>query len=123
ADRIASVLLGAVGTTSPYLLLVALFVLTATLGQIISNTATVLIVVPIAVAAALETGISPAPVLMVVAVAGSSSFLTPIATPANMMVMAPAGYRFGDYWRFGLPLLLVWLVIALLVIPIVWPFS
>jgi di/tricarboxylate transporter len=123
ADRIASLLLGAVGTTSPYLLLIALFVLTATLGQIISNTATVLIVVPIAVAAALETGISPAPVLMLVAVAGSSSFLTPIATPANMMVMAPAGYRFGDYWRFGLPLLLIWLAIALLVIPIVWPFS
>ncbi|NCD19151.1 MAG: SLC13/DASS family transporter [Actinobacteria bacterium] len=122
ADRIASVLLGAVGT-SPYLLLIVLFVLTATFGQIISNTATVLIVVPIAVAAALETGISPAPVLMLVAVAGSSSFLTPIATPANMMVMAPAGYRFGDYWRFGLPLLIIWLAIALLVIPIVWPFS
>lgn len=123
ADRIASVLLGAVGTSSPYLLLIAIFLLTATLGQIISNTATVLIVVPIAVAAALETGISPAPVLMLVAVAGSSSFLTPIATPANMMVMAPAGYRFGDYWRFGLPLLLTWLAIALLVIPLVWPFS
>ncbi|MFO8033222.1 MAG: SLC13 family permease, partial [Desulfohalobiaceae bacterium] len=66
ADRIASVLLGAVGTSSPYLLLIAIFLLTATLGQIISNTATVLIVVPIAVAAALETGISPAPVLMLV---------------------------------------------------------
>lgn len=123
ADRIASVLLGAVGTSSPHLLLIAIFALTAALGQIISNTATVLIIVPIAVAAALETGISPAPVLMLVAVAGSSSFLTPIATPANMMVMTPAGYQFGDYWRFGLPLLLTWLVIALLVIPVVWPFA
>ncbi len=123
ADLIAGALLAAVGTSSPYLLIIALFLLTASLGQIISNTATVLIVVPIAVAAALETGISPAPVLMFVAVAGSSSFLTPIATPANMMVMGPAGYRFGDYWRFGLPLLATWLVIALVVIPLAWPFT
>lgn len=123
ADLIAGALLAAVGTSSPYLLIIALFLLTASLGQIISNTATVLIVVPIAVAAALETGISPAPVLMFVAVAGSSSFLTPIATPANMMVMGPAGYRFGDYWRFGLPLLATWLVIALVVIPLAWPFA
>ena len=123
ADLIAGALLAAVRTSSPYLLIIALFLLTASLGQIISNTATVLIVVPIAVAAALETGISPAPVLMFVAVAGSSSFLTPIATPANMMVMGPAGHRFGDYWRFGLPLLATWLVIALVVIPLAWPFA
>ncbi len=123
AELIAGGLIAAVGGGSPYLLLIGLFVLTASLGQVVSNTATVLIVAPIAVAAALETGISPAPVLMMVAVAGAASFLTPIATPANMMVMGPAGYRFGDYWKFGLPLLLTWLAIALLVIPLVWPFS
>ncbi len=123
ADIIASGLISAVGDGSPYVLLIALFLLTATLGQVISNTATVLIVVPIAVAAALDTGISVLPVLMLVAVAGSSSFLTPIATPANMMVMGPGGYRFGEYWKFGLPLMLVWLVIALMVIPLVWPFT
>lgn len=121
ADLIAGALLEVVGGGSPLLLLVVLFLLTAALGQVISNTATVLIVVPIALAAAVETGVSPAPVLMLVAVAGASSFLTPIATPANMMVMGPAGYRFGDYWKFGLPLLISWLVIALLVIPLVWP--
>ncbi len=123
ADLIAGGLLAVVGGGSPYVLLVALFLVTATLGQVISNTATVLIVVPIALAAALESGVSPAPVLMLVAVAGASSFLTPIATPANMMVMGPAGYRFGDYWKFGLPLLLIWLAIALLVIPLVWPLT
>lgn len=122
ADRIASGLLRVVGSGSPYLLLLGLFVLTATLGQVISNTATVLIVAPIALAAAAETGVSPAPILMMVAVAGAASFLTPIATPANMMVMGPASYRFGDYWKFGLPLLLIWLVIGLAVIPLVWPF-
>lgn len=123
ADLIAGGLIGAVGDGSPLVLLIALFVLTASLGQVISNTATVLIIVPIAVAAAAEMGVSVVPVLMLVAVAGASAFLTPIATPANMMVMGPAGYRFGDYWKFGLPLLLVWLGIALLVIPLVWPLT
>jgi di/tricarboxylate transporter len=59
---------------------------------------------------------------MLVAVAGAASLLTPIATPANMMIMGPGGYRFGDYWRLGLPLLLLWLVVAVTVIPLVWRF-
>ena len=80
-----------VGDERPYALMLALFVLTAALGQVVSNTATVLIVVPIAMSAAAETGISPQSVLMLVAVAGAASLLTPIATPANMMVMGPAG--------------------------------
>ena len=89
----------------------------------VSNTATVLIVVPIALSTAAETGISPQAVLMLVAVAGAASLLTPIATPANMMVMGPGGYRFGDYWKFGLVTMLVWLAVAMLVIPLVWPFA
>jgi hypothetical protein len=52
----------------------------------------------------------------------TASFLTPIATPANMMVMGPGGYRFGDYWKLGLPTMASWLVTAVVVIPIVWPF-
>jgi di/tricarboxylate transporter len=60
--------------------------------------------------------------LMVIAVAGAASFLTPIATATNMMVTGPGAYRFGDFWRLGLPLMLVWLVIALAVIPLAWPF-
>jgi di/tricarboxylate transporter len=122
ADLIASGLIDAVGAGRPYLLLVGLFLLTAGLGQVISNTATALIVVPVAVSAAVETGVSPQPVLMLIAVAGAASFLTPIATPANMMVMGPGGYRFGDYWKLGLPVMALWLVVALAVIPLVWPF-
>jgi di/tricarboxylate transporter len=60
---------------------------------------------------------------MLIAVAGAASFLTPIATPANMMVMGPGGYRFGDYWKLGLPVMALWLVIAVVVIPLVWPFT
>lgn len=104
-------------------LLVALFVVTGILGLVISNTATVLIMIPIAMSAAAETGTSVQPVLMLVAVAGSAAMATPIQTPGNMMVMAPAGYRFGDYARLGLPLALAWLLIALLVIPLAWPFD
>jgi di/tricarboxylate transporter len=117
----ADTLLRITGQGHPILVLVAVFALTAMLGQFISNTATVLIVLPVAVAAATESGVSPLPVLMVLAIAGAASFLTPVATPANMMVMSPGGYRFGDYWRLGLPLLLAWLVVALVVVPVVWP--
>jgi di/tricarboxylate transporter len=122
ADRIAAVIISAVGSGRPYLLLLALFVLTAVLGQIVSNTATVLIVTPIAVSAAAATHTSVRPVLMLVAVAGAAALLTPIATPANMMVMNPAGYRFGDYWKLGLPVMAWWLVVSVVLIPLIWKF-
>ncbi|WP_235856883.1 SLC13 family permease [Occultella glacieicola] len=121
ADLIADVIVTVVGEANPYVLLVTLFVFTCALGQVVSNTATVLIVVPIALAAAAETGLAVQPVLMLVGVAGAASFLTPIATPSNLMVMGPGGYRFGSYWRLGLPVMALWLVVALLVIPVFWP--
>ncbi len=122
ADVIARRLIDVVGYGRPYLLMLALFLLTGVLGQVISTTATVLIIVPIALAVALETHTSIQPILMLVAVAGAASFLTPIATPANMMIMGPGGYRFADYWRLGLPVMVWWLVVSLVVIPFVWPF-
>lgn len=60
--------------------------------------------------------------VMALSVAGAASFLTPVATPANTMVLEPGGYRFGDYWKLGLPLLLLFLVVAVLYVPLVWPF-
>ncbi len=123
ADSIANAIVGVVPAGNSHLLLVALFVLTAVLGQVVSNTATVLIVTPIAVSAAAETGTALAPVLMLVAVAGAASFLTPIATPANMMVMGPGGYRFGDYWKLGIVTMLAWLVVCVLLIPVFWPLT
>jgi di/tricarboxylate transporter len=102
--------------------LAGLFVLTAVLGQLISNTATALIVIPIAVSAATQINLSPQPVLMSVAVAAAAAFLTPIATPTNLMVMAPGGYKFGDYWKLGLPLLIWFFVVATLYIPLIWSF-
>jgi di/tricarboxylate transporter len=122
ADRIADLIIDGVGPGRPYLLLLALFGLTAALGQMVSNTATVLIVAPIAVAAAQGTGTSVKPVLMLIAVAGAASLLTPISTPANMMIMSPAGYRFGDYWKLGIVVMAWWLLTALVIVPFVWPF-
>jgi di/tricarboxylate transporter len=122
ADQVADALVGVVRNAGPYALLAGLFAITAVFGQLISNMATALIVIPIAVAAALELGVSPQPVLMSVTVAAAASYLTPVATPVNMMVMGPGGYRFGDYWKLGLPLLALSFVVAVFLVPVFWPF-
>ena len=97
-------------------------ILTFALGQLISNMATALIVIPIAVSAAAELDVSPKPLLMGVCVASAAAFLTPVATPANLMVMGPGGYRFGDYWKLGLPLLALFGAVAVLLVPLFWSF-
>jgi di/tricarboxylate transporter len=122
ARMMADGVVAAVGGAGPHALLAGLFLLTALLGQLISNMATALIVIPIALAAAGQAGISPLPVLMSIAVAAAASFLTPVATPVNLMIKGPAGYHFGDYWKLGLPLLLWFLVVATFVVPIFWKF-
>ena len=121
AADIAEVLIDIVGDGSPYLLLLGIFILIGALGQVISNTATALIVIPIAISAAVATDVAVQPVLMTVAIAATASFLTPIATPGNMMVMGPGGYRFGDYWKLGLPIMLWYLVIGVFLVPVIWP--
>jgi di/tricarboxylate transporter len=122
ASLLADTLVRLVGDAGPYALLAGFFVLTGILGQLISNTATALIIIPIAVAAATEIGVSPEPVLMSVAVAAAASFLTPVATPTNLMVMGPGGYHFGDYWKLGLPMMLWFFVVATFLVPVFWPF-
>jgi di/tricarboxylate transporter len=122
AKLMGTTLVSLVGDAGPYALLAGLFVLTAILGQLISNTATALIIIPIATAAATEIGVSPRPALMSVAVAAAAAFLTPVATPVNLMVMGPGGYHFGDYWKLGLPLMLLFFVVATFLVPSFWHF-
>ena len=117
AAMLGETLVRLVGDAGPYALLAGLFLLTGILGQLISNTATALIIIPISVAAAQQLGISPQPVLMSVAVAAAASFLTPVATPVNLMVMGPGGYRFGDYWKLGLPLMIWFVIVAVFLVP------
>lgn len=122
AEQLANRLVDVVGSSSPHTLLFALCLLTAVLGQLISNTATALIVIPIALSAAADTGISGRPLLMAVNLAAAASFLTPVATPVNLMVAGPAGYRFGDYWKLGLPLLGLFVLVATFLVPVYWSF-
>jgi len=122
AQLMASTLVDYVGDAGPLALLAGLFLLTAIMGQLISNTATALIVIPIGVAAAHSMGISPRPVLMSIAAAAAAAFLTPIATPTNLMVMGPGGYKFGEYWKLGLPLMLWFFIICVFYVPLVWRF-
>ncbi len=122
AEKLADRLVDIVGDAGPHALLLGLVLLTFVLGQLISNMATALIVLPIAVSAAAELDVSSRPILMGVAVASAAAFLTPVATPANLMVLGPGGYRFGDYWKLGLPLLALFGVVAVLLVPVIWSF-
>ena len=121
-DLVAGVIVGVVADAGPYALLIALFVVTVVFGQLISNTATALVMIPIAVSAAAQLDLSARPVLMSLCVASVAAFLTPIATPANMMIMGPAGYRFGDYWKLGLVMVALFFVISVGLVPLIWRF-
>lgn len=121
AERISDAVLGTLGDFGWFVVLTALFLITAVFGQIISNTATALILIPIAITIAYDAGYSPMTLLMCLNVAAAAALLTPIATPANLMVMEPAGYKFGDYWKLGAAILVVYYLVAVVLVPVIWP--
>jgi di/tricarboxylate transporter len=106
---------------SPVVVLTLLMVVTMTLSDVMNNTATAVIAAPIALDIANRLQVSPDPFLMAVAVAASCAFLTPIGHKNNTLVMGPGGYRFGDYWRMGLPLEVLIIVVSIPMIVWVWP--
>jgi di/tricarboxylate transporter len=120
AETLARHLVDLVGDSGPYPLLIGLFVLTTVLGQLISNMATALIVIPVALSAAAELDVAATPVLMSLNVACAAALLTPVATPANLMVMEPGGYRFDDYWKLGLTVLAWYFVVSVVLVPLIW---
>lgn len=122
AALVATGLVEVIGQGHPLVLLAGLFLITSLLGQLISNMATALIVIPIGISAAQTMGISPVPVLISIGVFAAGALLTPVATPANLMVAEAGGYRFGDYWKLGLPLLLCYGVAGIFLVPLIWPF-
>lgn len=101
--------------------LTLLVVVTMTLSDVMNNTATAVIAAPIAIEIATRLNVSPDPFLMGVAVAASCAFLTPIGHKNNTLIMGPGGYRFGDYWRMGLPLEILIVIVAVPTIIAVWP--
>ncbi len=106
---------------SPVFVLALLMVITMTLSDVMNNTATAIIAAPIAVDIANKLQVNPDPFLMTVAVAASCAFLTPIGHKNNTLIMGPGGYRFGDYWRMGLPLEILVILVSIPTILWVWP--
>lgn len=114
-------LVGSLGAMGPMALMTGLFVLTSVFSQFISNTATTVLVAPIAIGAAEGLGLSPYPFMMTVAIAASTAFATPVASPVNTLVLGPGGYRFNDFVKVGMPLQLLALIVTLLAVPVVFP--
>ncbi|MEC3908459.1 SLC13 family permease [Tamlana sp. 2201CG12-4] len=122
AQLIANGLVDYLGAIHPIFLLGGVFLLTTTFSQVINNSATAVLMAPIAILAANSLNISPAPFMIVVAISASTAFLTPIGTTTNAMVMTAGGYKFMNYLKVGAPLLFLFFIITLILVPIIWPF-
>lgn len=120
-ELLANGLSSYLGSFGPHYTMAGLFLLTSLFSQFISNTATTVILTPIAIEAAAQSGLAPHAFLMAVAVAASSAFVTPVASPVNMLVLSPGRYRFVDFVKVGLPLQLLVLLVAILVLPLLFP--
>ena len=114
-------LLNVFGDAGPRLLLAVLFIATAGIGLFISNTATAVLMAPVAVATAQAIGGSPYPFVMIVALAASAAFMTPVASPVNTLVLDPGGYRFADFLKSGVPFTLLVMLISVLLVPLLFP--
>jgi di/tricarboxylate transporter len=120
-EAAAAGLTGLLGGMSPRFMMVSLFLVTTIFTQVLSNTATTVLVAPVALAAAQNLGFQPHAFLMTVAFAASMAFASPVASPANTLVMGAGSYRFSDYIRVGVPLILLAMLITVLVLPLLWP--
>ncbi|MCL5425347.1 MAG: SLC13 family permease [Gammaproteobacteria bacterium] len=121
ADLVANSLLYFGSDWPVVITMVGLFLLCMLLSNVVNNAAAALLMAPIAVSLANGFNVSMDPFLMVVAISASCAFLTPIGHQSNTLVLGPGGYRFGDYWKLGLPLSLVVLAVAIPMILLVWP--
>jgi di/tricarboxylate transporter len=118
---IAGSIVDLAGTLPTFAVLGLVLIVTMTLSDVINNAATAVVMAPIAIGVAGQLGVSSDPFLMAVAVGASCAFLTPIGHQSNTLVMGPGGYAFGDYWRMGLPLEVLIVVVSVPLILLVWP--
>ncbi len=121
-DLVVKGLMDVAGGEGPYLMLGCLFVMCAAIGLFISNTATAVLMAPIALAAAKSMGVSPYPFAMVVAMAASAAFMTPVSSPVNTLVLGPGKYSFSDFVKIGVPFTILLMVVCVLLIPVLFPF-
>ncbi|QHM73642.1 SLC13 family permease [Mixta intestinalis] len=120
---VADYVIGMLGqNSSPFMLLVVIFTLSVIMTNFMSNTATTALLVPVSLSIAAGMGADPRAVLMATVIGGSCAYATPIGMPANMMVLSAGGYKFVDYAKAGLPLILVSTIVSLILLPILFPF-
>lgn len=123
AEMLAESMISMIGVYGPLAVTAGLFIMTAVAAQIIPNAAVALLIAPIAYNTAMNLDISPYPLFMTVAVAASAAFLTPVGHPANLLVVGPGGYKFSDFFKIGVPLLIVVFVLLMITLQIFWPFN
>ena len=105
-----------------YPVLIVLFIFCALVGLFISNTATAILLAPIAISLAQQLNVSPVPFAMVVAIAASAAFMTPVSSPVNTMVVGPGDYKFADFIKIGVPFTLIIMLVTVFIVPILFPF-
>ncbi|GAA2007803.1 SLC13 family permease [Microbacterium ulmi] len=120
-DLIVNGLLTTLGGAGPRVLLAGIFALTAIIGLFVSNTATAVLMAPIAIGLAHELGMSPYPFAMIVALAASSAFMTPVSSPVNTLVVEPGRYTFFDFVKVGTPFTIIVLIVSVLLVPVILP--
>lgn len=120
-ELIAGALIELTDGWAPWMILTVLMVVTMTLSDVLNNTATAIVAAPIGIEMARTLGVSPDPFLMAVAVAASCAFLTPIGHKNNTLILGPGSYKFGDYWRMGLPLEILVVAVSIPAILLFWP--
>ncbi|EPY4506551.1 SLC13 family permease [Klebsiella quasipneumoniae] len=120
---VADQVIGLLGNnSSPFMLLVVVFILSVVMTNFMSNTATVALLVPVSLSIAAGMGADPRAVLMATVIGSSCAYATPIGMPANMMVLSAGGYKFVDYAKSGIPLIIVSTIVSLILLPILFPF-
>jgi di/tricarboxylate transporter len=121
ADLVARFLLEQIAQGHAVIALVTIMVVTMTLSDLMNNAATAAVMCPVAIGTAQQLGVSADPFLMAVAVGASCAFLTPIGHQNNTLILGPGGFRFGDYWRLGLPIELLVVAVSIPMLLRVWP--
>ncbi len=121
-DIVADFLMNTLGDSGPIYVLAGLFLITVILTQLVSNTATALLIAPVAITAAIGLNVAPQAFMMAVAIGASMAFISPVSTPVTMLVMGAGNYRFSDFGKVGAPLILIAFLVVIFVLPILWPF-
>ncbi|MFO1422028.1 MAG: SLC13 family permease, partial [Candidatus Competibacteraceae bacterium] len=120
-ELMAHELVAALGALGPVAMLVVVFLVTALVGLFISNSATAVLIAPVAIEAAQALHVSPQAFAMTVAIACCAAYVTPVSSPVNMLVMEPGGYAFGDYVKVGLPLLVLTMLVTIVLVALIYP--